>query len=145
MHSDILCVVMPRKVTINKVDTPAPGNIDSDIDFICRSFGYFSQRDKQCTAGKIFRLLVKETTGGSTGIRSEVIAHHLKLTRGAVIHHMNSFLSTGLVIKEKNMYRLRSQSVQRSIEEVKEDINRAFKRLAQIANEIDEKLGNYYR
>ena len=136
---------MARRVHVRKLETPAPGNVDSDIDFICKSFGYFSQRDKNDTAGKIFRLLVKETSGGSHGLRSDEIAMQLNLTRGAIIHHMSSFLSAGLVVKEKNMYRLRSQSVQRCIEEVKEDMDRIFKRMIQIANEIDERLGNYYR
>ena len=136
---------MAHRVQVKKMQTPAPGNLDKDIDFICKSFGYFSQRDKQDTAGKIFRLLVKETSRESLGLRSDEIAMQLDLTRGAIIHHLNSFLSAGLVVKEKNMYRLRSQSVQRCIEEVKEDMDRIFKRMIQIANEIDERLGNYYR
>jgi hypothetical protein len=77
----ILCmyvVYMAHNVQVKKMQTPAPGNLDRDIDFICRSFGYFSQRDKQDTAGKIFRLLVKETSGGSGGLRSDDIAVQFK-------------------------------------------------------------------
>jgi len=136
---------MTQKVQVKKIQAPAPGNLDTDIDFICKSFGYFSQRDKQDTAGKIFRLLVKEASGKSPGLRSEDIALNLDVTRGAIIHHMNNFLSAGLVIKERNTYRLRCQSLQRCIEEVKDDMDRIFKRMMQIANEIDERLGNYYR
>jgi len=125
--------------------SPAPGNIDEDIDFICKSFGYFSLRDKQDSAGRIFRLLVKEACGNDEGISSDGIANELALSRGAIVHHLNSFISTGLVIKESNRYRLRSGSLQKSIEEIKEDIDRIFKQMTKIAEEIDEKLGNYYR
>ena len=136
---------MARTVLVKKIRSPAPGDIDEDIDFICKSFGYFSLRDKQDSAGKIFRLLVKEACGNDEGISSDDIANELALSRGAIVHHLNSFISTGLVIKESNRYRLRSGSLQKSIEEIKEDIDRIFRQMAKIAVEIDEKLGNYYR
>jgi len=136
---------MARTVLVKKINSPAPGDINEDIDFICKSFGYFSLRDKQDSAGKIFRLLVKEACGNDEGISSEDIARELALSRGAIVHHLNSFISTGLVIKEYNKYRLRSGSLQKSIEEIKEDIDRIFKQMTKIAVEIDDKLGNYYR
>jgi len=136
---------MARTVLVKKIRSPAPGDIDEDIDFICKSFGYFSQRDKQDSAGKIFRMLVKEACGNDEGVSSDDIADELALSRGAIVHHLNSFISTGLVIKEYNKYRLRSGSLQKSIEEIKEDIDRIFKQMEKIAVEIDEKLGNYYR
>jgi predicted transcriptional regulator len=136
---------MARTVLVKKIRSPAPGDIDEDIDFICKSFGYFSQRDKQDSAGKIFRMIVKEACGNDEGVSSDDIADELALSRGAIVHHLNSFISTGLVIKEYNKYRLRSGSLQKSIEEIKEDIDRIFKQMEKIAVEIDEKLGNYYR
>jgi predicted transcriptional regulator len=136
---------MSRAVLVRKIRSPAPGDIDEDIDFICKSFGYFSLRDKQDSAGKIFRLLVKEACGNDEGVSSDDIANELTLSRGAIVHHLNSFISTGLVIKEYNRYRLRSGSLQKSIEEIKEDIDRIFRQMRKIAIDIDEKLGNYYR
>ena len=136
---------MARQISLKKVNPPAPGNLRHDIDFVCKSFGYFSQRDKQDTAGKIFRLLVRQATGNSEGLSSDEIADQLDLTRGAIVHHLNSFISTGLVIREHNTYRLRSQSLQKSIEEIKQDINRIFIQMLKIASEIDDKLGNFYR
>jgi predicted transcriptional regulator len=136
---------MAQSITIKKVRSPAPGRIEDDIDYICRSLGYFSLRDKQETAGKIFRLLVKECCGDSEGLRSDDIAEQLNLSRGSIVHHLNSFISTGLVMKENNLYRLRSASLQKCIDEIKSDIDRIFKQMTKIANEIDEKLGHYYR
>ena len=136
---------MTDQITIKKIELPAPGNINDDIDYICRSFGYFTERDKKDTAGRIFQLIVKEACGGKKGMTSDEIARRLNLTRGAIVHHLNHFISTGLVIRTRNMYHLRSQSLQKSIEEIKEDIDRILAQMLKIASEIDSRLGNPYR
>ena len=136
---------MPQQIIIKKIRSPAPGNLDSDIDYLCKSLGYFSQRDKQDTAGKIFRLLVREACEPEHCLTSDEIASKLRLTRGAIVHHLNSFMAAGIVIKEHNRYRLRSASLQKSIEEIKTDIDRIMQQMIKIAMEVDEKLGHYYR
>ena len=127
------------------MDYPVPGDLNDDIDFICKSFGYFTQRDKQDTAGKIFRLLVKEVAEESEGLNSDEIADRLRLTRGTIVYHLNSFISSGLVIRESNTYRLRSQSLQKCIDEIQEDIYRMLSQMREIAKDIDNNLGHYYR
>ncbi len=136
---------MPRKITIRKIHSPAPGNLNDDIDYLCRSLGYFSQRDKHDTAGKIFRFLVKETCDPEKNVSSDEIADRLDLTRGAIVHHLNNFIKAGIVIRDHNKYRLRSASLQKSMEEIRQDIDRIMNEMIKIAIEIDEKLGNYYR
>jgi len=136
---------MAQQIIIKKIRSPAPGNLNDDIDYLCKSLGYFSQRDKQDTAGKIFRLIVRETCEPENCLTSDDIARKLNLTRGAIVHHLNSFISAGLVIKENNKYRLRSSSLQKSMEEIRADIDRIMKQMIKIAMDIDEKLGHYYR
>ena len=136
---------MPQHIIIRKIRSPAPGNLDADIDYVCKSLGYFSKRDKQDTAGKIFRLLVKEACEPEECLTSDEIAERLDLTRGAIIHHLNNFILAGIVIKENNRYRLRSASIQKSLEEIKTDIERIMDQMIKIASEIDEQLGLYYR
>jgi len=136
---------MPQHIVIKKIRSPAPGNLDNDIDYLCKSLGYFSQRDKQDTAGKIFRLLVREACEPEECLTSDEIAEKLNLTRGAIVHHLNSFISAGIAVKEHNRYRLRSASLQKSVEEIKSDIERIMEQMSKIAMEIDQKLGHYYR
>jgi len=136
---------MAYKIKLKKIETPPPGDIKTDIDFICRSFGYFSQRDKHSTAGRIFRLLVHETAEGTDGLTSDQIAEALNLSRGTIVYHLNSFIAAGLVVRERNLYRLRSQSLQKSIEEIKQDTQRIFNEMLKIAQAIDDELGNFYR
>jgi len=137
--------MMSRTIQVKKVRSPAPGNLEEDIDYICRSFGYFTLRDKQDSAGRIFRCLVRDGCGDKEGLSSDDLSKRLELSRGAIIHHLNSFIKSGLVTKENNFYRLRSQSLQKSIEEIKIDIDRIFKQMIKIATDIDDKLGHYYR
>lgn len=136
---------MPQEITIKKIRSPAPGDLNDDIDYICKSFGYFSLRDKQDTAGKIFRLFVKEACKSDKFFSSDEIAENLELTRGAIVHHLNNFISCGLIVKDHNRYRLRSNSLQKSVEEIKEDIERIMNEIVKISMDIDEKLGNFYR
>jgi predicted transcriptional regulator len=136
---------MTQSITVKNISSPAPGSINEDIDFICRSFGYFSMRDQQKTAGRIFRLLVMKCCSKSDGLTSDDIANTLDISRGSVIHHLNNFIQTGLVIKEHNKYRLRAASLQKCVDEILLDIKRIFNQMNKIASEIDEKLGNYYR
>ena len=136
---------MSQQITIKKILSPSPGNLDEDINYLCKSFGYFTERDKQNTAGKIFRLLVKEACETDRYLSSDEIAEKLNLTRGAIVHHLNNFISSGIVIKEHNRYRLRSVSLQKSMEEIRADIDRIMNQMIKIAKEIDDKLGLYYR
>jgi len=136
---------MAQRIIIRKIRSPAPGSLSDDIDYLCRSLGYFSKRDKQDTAGKIFQLLVKEACGPERSLSSDEIAEKLNLTRGAIVHHLNSFITAGIVVKEHNKYRLRSVSLQKSMEEIRLDIERIMEQMIKIAMEIDDKLGHYYR
>ena len=65
--------------------------------------------------------------------------------RGAIVHHLNSFINAGTIIRNKNTYRLRRQCLQKRIEEIKEDIDRIFTEVLKIASKIDNQLGNFYR
>jgi DNA-binding MarR family transcriptional regulator len=136
---------MISQITLKKLDLPAAGNLDEDIKFICKSFGFFTERDKQETAGKIFQLLVKEACGSNKGLNSDEIAERLKMSRGAIVHHLNNFIETGLVIRSHNTYRLRAQSLQKCIDEIRDDLDRLLSQLAKIASDIDARLGNLYR
>jgi len=50
-----------------------------------------------------------------------------------------------MIVKEHNKYRLRARSLQRSMEEIREDIDRIMIQMLKIAMEIDDKLGHYYK
>ncbi len=136
---------MHRAIKIKKINLPKKGNIEDDIAFLCKSLGHSSNRDKNDTAAKIFRIIVQKGVAEDRGIKSEDIAKEIGVTRGAIVHHLNSFIKSGIIVKEKNTYRLRSQCLKKSIEEIKYDFERIFDELIKIAEDIDETLGYFYR
>jgi predicted transcriptional regulator len=102
-------------------------------------------RDKHDSAGKIFRLLVKDYSDDSGGLTSDEIAEHVHLTRGTVVYHLNNLISTGLIVRVNNKYRLRYGSIQRCLEAIKYEVNKLFLQMMKIAQDLDKNLKRYYR
>jgi predicted transcriptional regulator len=136
---------MVKQIVLKEISTPPAGNIDDDIDYICKSFGYFTLRDKQESAGKIFRLLVKNYTDDATGLTSDEIGEQVNLSRGSIVYHLNNLISTGLVVRNYNKYRLRYGSIQRCLESIKYEIDQMFTQMMKIALDLDKSLERYYR
>ena len=130
---------MLKKITIKRVNLPAKGNLSKDIEFICKSLGY--SNNKKGTLSKVFKLLLKSREG----LTSENISKKLSLTRGAIVHHINTLISSGIIVKEGNMYKIRNESLTQAIEEIKEEINRILDKVMKVARDIDKKLGRSYR
>jgi len=119
-------------------------DVQQDIEWICKSFGFLESRDKEKTAARIFRELL-EATKNRKGLSSDELAERLKLSRGTMVHHLNKLMKSGLVIHHQGRYKLRAFSLQRTIEEVKRDIIRVFENISQVAKSIDENLGLLHR
>ena len=124
-------------------DVPGP-SVVQDVDWLCRSFGLVTTRDKDETSARIFQLVV-DAAAKKRGVTSDLLAEMTHLTRGAVVHHINSFISAGVLVKEQRTYVLRSQSIKKTVEEIQKDAERIFEDLKKIAEELDQKLGLAYR
>ncbi|MDP2907541.1 MAG: winged helix-turn-helix domain-containing protein [Nanoarchaeota archaeon] len=123
------------KVTILKLERPK-NEINEEIQWFCQSFGLFGERDKEKSCYRIFIELLKH----KNGISSDEIAEHTHITRGTVIHHINKLTDSGLVVSQKNKYKLRARSIHHLIKEIEEDIDETFKEMEKIAKKIDKEL-----
>jgi predicted transcriptional regulator len=123
------------KVTILKLERPK-NEINEEIQWFCQSFGLFGERDKEKSCYRIFIELLKH----KNGISSDEIAEHTHITRGTVIHHINKLTDSGLVVSQKNKYRLRARNIHHLIKEIEEDIDETFKEMEKIAKKIDQHL-----
>ncbi|MEM2094352.1 MAG: ArsR family transcriptional regulator [Candidatus Bathyarchaeia archaeon] len=130
--------------TIMDLKMPSVTNLDSDLEWICRCLGFLEPRDKDRTAAKIFRSLLEAMKAGK-GRTSDELAAEIGLTRGAVVHHLNKLIQSGLVIRREGQYELRGRSLQRTIREIKRDIDRIFENVEQVAQSIDKSLELVYR
>ncbi len=124
----------------------APPTIDynSDLEWICRSFGFLRPRDKKKTAYRIFKALI-EAARFNKGLSSDELAEKLGLTRGTMVHHLNKMIKGGLVIYHEGQYKLRGRSLKSTVAEIQRDINRIFEDLYKVAENIDETLGLFFR
>jgi len=122
-------------------DIPAPltSDRDSDVEWMCKCFGFMEPRDKRRTAAKIFAVLV-ENANNDNGMSSDEIAEKVGVTRAGVIHHLSKMIGSGLAIQRQEGYKLRTRSVESTIIEVQRDIARVFENLTRIAREIDRTM-----
>jgi predicted transcriptional regulator len=129
-----------RNFNIKMLKEPLKEDLEQDIEWLCKSLGFAGERDKENTSVEILKLLIKSSKNRE-GLTSDGIAEKIKPTRGAVVHHLNKFMRRGLVVKVNNKYELRMNSLEKTLEEIKLDINRTISNILSIAKDVDSKIG----
>ncbi|MBS3062135.1 MAG: helix-turn-helix transcriptional regulator [Candidatus Diapherotrites archaeon] len=130
---------MSFRLVIRKVEPPYSDSLLDELDWICKSLGFYEEIDKDKTAAAVFRILVMASERGEA-LSSTAIADRVNMSRGAVINHLNNLVRSGLIEKHGRFYVARSSSVYRTIEELEDDIDRIFERMKQRARQIDAKF-----
>ena len=105
--------------------------------------GFLESRDKEKTAAKVFKALL-ESMKQKKGLPSDELAEKTGLTRGTMVHHLNKMIQSGLAVHREGRYELRGMSLQRTVQEIKRDIERVFEDIEHIAKSIDENLNLKY-
>ena len=130
--------------SIKDLRMPSTEDYETDLEWICKCFGFLESRDKEKTAAKIFKALL-ESIKNEKGLSSDELAEKTNLTRGTMVHHLNKMIQSGLLVHREGIYELRSMSLQRTIQEIKRDIERIFENIEHMAKSIDENLNLTYR
>lgn len=128
---------MIRSVTVMRIRRTNHSNVNADLQWLGNSLGLFGLRDKDSSCFRIFITLVKKT---DAPLSSDEIAERLNLSRGTVVHHLTRLMDSGIVIREKEGYILREQSLLRLIEDLKQDTESVFAELKEVAKEIDDRI-----
>jgi predicted transcriptional regulator len=135
--------VFPRrqsfKIVVRRVERPFKDDFDHQFAWICSSLGFFEPIDKDKNAAAVFKEIVMSTEGG-IALTSTAIAERIGMSRGAVINHLNNLLRAGLIEKNGKYYSARSRSIERTINEIEEDIDRVFLQLKKSAAELDKQF-----
>jgi len=127
------------RLVIRRVEPPFSKDPQKELDWICQSLGFFEEIDKDKTASAIFKEIVSATEKG-VGLTSTAIAERVKMSRGAVINHLNNLIRSGLIVHEGRFYVSRSKSMERTISEIEEDIERIFEKMKQRARLLDQQF-----
>ncbi len=105
------------KITVVRVRKPKEQDINDELQWVSRSLGLFSERDKEKSCYRIFLALLKEHKPMS----SEDIADFTNLSRATVLHHINKLIESGMVVSERERYLLRDD-VDKLIDDIEADI-----------------------
>ncbi|MBT0160138.1 winged helix-turn-helix transcriptional regulator [Candidatus Bathyarchaeota archaeon A05DMB-2] len=122
------------------VRKPSTVEYETDLEWICRTFGFLESRDKQKTAYFILKNLI-EAAAHDNGLTSDELAEKLSLTRGTMVHHLNKMMKSGLVIFHEGKYKLRERSLKNTVKEIQRDVARLFEDIIEVAEAVDQTLG----
>jgi len=125
------------EIFIKAMKQPEKGSVELDLEWFCRSLGLLGERDKNKTALKILKVLIKESGNPMT---IEEISKKVEMSRTAVVHHITRMRRAGVVVKEGNKLELRTRSLQKLVDEIELDIIRTLKSIREVAEEIDSEL-----
>jgi len=130
-----------QKITIIRTSKPiGEKDINKEILWFCRSFGFIGLRDKDKSKYRIFIALLQSAKKGRM-LSSDQLAYKLNLSRGTVIHHINQLIEAGVVVVEKNKYVLRVSNLEVLVEEIRKDLERTCNDMKDVAKLIDEFMG----
>jgi hypothetical protein len=127
-----------RQIIIRYISVPTEEeNTDAEIDYIYQCLGLGDERDE---VGKlVFRALIK-ASAECEGISSRDLMELGEVSQAAVIYHLNLFQRSGLVVKEGRNYILRGYTLEQSLAEIQNDMNRRFDSLRAMAKKVEDKL-----
>ncbi len=128
-----------KEITLRVLRPPVEDDIDLDIQWFCRSLGLLGKRDVNNTGFKIFKILLENCKEGCT-ISVNEIAQRVGMTRTGIVHHLNIMRNAGLVINQGTHYELRMRSLQKTVDEIRLDIERVIQTIRDVATDIDKRL-----
>ncbi len=131
---------MGHKITIVRVRKNQTRDVNQELQWLGNSLGLFNQRDKDSSCFRVFITLVKKAKRNEA-MSSDEVAERLHLTRGTVVHHLTKLMDAGIVVREKQGYLLRENTLQNVIRDIQRDMEVQFAELFEVAKEIDDKLG----
>ncbi|KKW15202.1 MAG: hypothetical protein UY52_C0020G0022, partial [Parcubacteria group bacterium GW2011_GWC2_49_9] len=103
-------------------------NINEELQWLGNSLGLFNLRDKDSSCFRVFITLVRKAKRNEP-LSSDNIAERLDLTRGTVVHHLNRLMDAGLVVREKEGYLLRENSLHNIVRDIHRDLENFFEEL----------------
>ncbi|HII16059.1 MAG TPA: helix-turn-helix transcriptional regulator [Nanoarchaeota archaeon] len=130
-----------RKITIYRLNRPKSGDVNQCVQWLSGSLGLFSCRDKSKSCFRIFVELLKAAKQRKA-LSSDEIAYRLHLSRGAVVHHLNNLIESGIVAVHKNRYLLREASMDLLVKNMKKEISEILEEMNSVAEEIDRAFGD---
>lgn len=123
-----------RQIIIRRVDNPPEPTPESKLEWICECLGIDPSDE---LARGIFKELVLASEKGE-GVSTREMKEKSNVTQGAIVYHMNSFMRSGIIVKQGRRYYLRSRSLENTIEDIEQDMLRMMSRMRKIAKLLED-------
>ena len=89
-----------KKITLYRLQSTKAPDVNKQVMWFSGTMGLFTCRDKSKSCYRIFLELLKAAKQGKA-LSSDEIAYRLHLSRGAVVHHLNNLIDSGMVVSQK--------------------------------------------
>ena len=132
--------VLMRRFILAEIKKPREKGLGTDVDWMCECLGIVTPRDRDRTSTKILMVMLRAAKEDE-GLSSDDIAGKVGITRGTVVHHIKRYIDSGVVVKHRTTYELRTNSLRDTLDEIEMDMERTIRRMKQIAQEIDDEMG----
>jgi predicted transcriptional regulator len=129
---------MDKRITLHWDEDPG-GDINQEIQWICRSIGLFPIRDYNSSQYRIFIELIKDRKSEKVSTSDE-LARKVNLSRATIIHHLKKMIRRGIVSQTKNGYTLEAQTLSKVVSSLRSEVDTLFDDLSHVARTIDERL-----
>src|SRR3989338_2316913 len=129
-----------HRITIIHSQVSNRSDINERLRWFGASLGLFGERDRDSSCFRVFIELLKSSRANKP-ISSTELAYRTGLSRGTIVHHLNTLMEAGIVVADANRYALRVGNLELLVDEIKKDTDRAFSDLRLRAKELDEELG----
>ncbi len=129
-----------QRITVIQTRRPPRATLNEELQWFAHALGLFGERDRDRSCFRLFLELLKATRLGEA-LSSEELAAACDLSRGTVVHHLNALMERGFVVQEGRRYLLRSPYLERMVDDIARDFERAAQELRRAAHEIDTILG----
>lgn len=136
----ILTLVMSfrgRRLAKASIQDADEQELQKEIECFCRTLRILTQRDIDGTVAVVFRSMFVE---GREPIGSSKLAKLTKLNRVTIIHHLQRLEQMGLVEHVDRRYRLKVSDFSEVVEQMRAEMERAFKEAEELAQELDRQF-----
>lgn len=129
-----------KRFILADIKKPKSNELDTDIAWMCECLGIVTPRDRDRTSTKILTVILRAARDDES-LSSDEIANRVGITRGTAVHHIKKYMGSGIVVKHRSTYELRTHSLRETLDEIELDMERTIRRMKTIAEEIDEEMG----
>ncbi len=128
-----------REIIIKERRMPEREEVEDLMEWVCECLGLVKGRDTDKTSAKLLMCFLRHSMKNESAT-PEIMASELNLSRSTVIHHLQKYVKSGLIIRTSKGYELRERTLEETLAEIEKDVEREFERIRKIARKIDEAL-----